>query len=106
MQRSVWSPAHPQAGLVAFLEEHMGRIQREDVGPVVGQAALLCEYGPLSLALPSAVQADVNAALAGASSRLEPDAGPMRASHKPAMHHHRPVLHASRPARPSRHFAR
>ena len=106
MQRSVWTPVHPQAGLVAFLQQYMGEEAREDVGPVIGQAALLCEYGPVALAVPSAMQAEVNAALAGAPSRLESDAEPMRDTAKRTLHRHRPLLHASRPTRSSRHFTR
>ena len=52
------------AALAAFLLEHLGHVEHDDVGPWIGQAAWLCERGDVLL-VGDDVQRVVNVALAG-----------------------------------------
>jgi hypothetical protein len=63
MQRKTPSIPQARANLAAFLHEHFGAIERNDVGPLVGQAALLCERGEGSVVVPADARDGVNAAL-------------------------------------------
>ncbi|HVE50815.1 MAG TPA: hypothetical protein VNG69_14525 [Casimicrobiaceae bacterium] len=50
--------------LSAFLHDHLGVVERNDVGPLIGQAALIRERGAASV-LPLSGESGWNAALSG-----------------------------------------
>ena len=54
----------PQHSLARFLAEHLGRVESDDVGPIIGQAASMSEFGH-SAALQLSDRACINAALSG-----------------------------------------
>ena len=54
------------AALAAFLLAHLGHVEDNDVGPLIGQAAWIGERGAPMLAGDDVVQRVLNAALAGA----------------------------------------
>lgn len=59
------SQAHDDAGaLVAFLRDHVGHVEVDEVGPWIGQAALIEERGESPSDDGDEVQRVLNAALA------------------------------------------
>jgi hypothetical protein len=70
MQGRSSSTVDTETALAAFLRAHVGVVERNDVGPLIGQAALVGERGVASIVSTVDLQAGVNLALTGASAAL------------------------------------
>jgi hypothetical protein len=70
MQRKTNPVAATPSALAAFLDAHLGAIERNDVGPLLGQAALMRERGAASFVTTAQTQAGLNAALTGGAPTL------------------------------------
>jgi hypothetical protein len=70
MQPTTHQHANGDAALAAFLGAHLGRVEANDVGPLLGQAAWIVERGGRTVAVTDELQRVQNAALAGADPRF------------------------------------
>ena len=70
MQPTASRNGNGNAALAAFLGEHLGRVEPNDVGPLLGQAAWIIEVGDRTIAVSDELQRVQNAALAGADPRV------------------------------------
>ena len=73
MQPTTQPLGNGDAALAAFLGAHFGRVEPNDVGPLLGQAAWIVERGGRTVVVTDELQRVQNAALAGADPR--PPAG-------------------------------
>ena len=67
--------SHRRDSLAAFLSAHLGQVESDDVGPIIGQAAFVSEVGSRAATMHSVDRAGVSAALSGMAPTV-----PMRGS--------------------------
>ena len=70
MQPTASQNGNGDAALAAFLGEHLGRVEANDVGPLIGQAAWIVERGGRTVVVTDELQRVQNVALAGADPRV------------------------------------